>query len=95
MSAQQFVNGYKIKVEVDRIREIILNALVKIDYKKSYINIIINSFLEKNKVPVRDAAFINEITYGVVRNRSKLDWAISQFSIKNFDKTPIWNNPSL
>ncbi|MCK4309742.1 MAG: 16S rRNA (cytosine(967)-C(5))-methyltransferase RsmB [Candidatus Atribacteria bacterium] len=78
------------KVEVDRVREIILNALVKIDYKKSYINIILNSFLEKNKVTLRDAAFINEITYGVVRNRNKLDWIISQFSIKNFDKTPIW-----
>ncbi|MHC2994861.1 MAG: 16S rRNA (cytosine(967)-C(5))-methyltransferase RsmB [Candidatus Atribacteria bacterium] len=77
-------------LKVDRIREIALNILVKIDYKKGYINIILNNLLEKNKVSVRDAAFINEITYGVVRNRNKLDWVISQFSIKDFNKTPIW-----
>lgn len=78
------------KVEVDRIRDIALNVLVKIDYKKSYINIILNNLLEKNKVSVRDAAFINEITYGVVRNRNRLDWIISQLSTKDLADTPIW-----
>lgn len=78
------------KAKVDRIREIALNILVKINYKKGYINIILNNFLEKSKISVRDAAFINEITYGVVRNRNKLDWIISQFSTKDLADTPIW-----
>lgn len=77
-------------LKVDWVREIALNILVKIDHKKGYINIILNNLLEKNKVSVRDAAFINEITYGVVRNRNKLDWVISQFSIKDLADTPIW-----
>lgn len=77
-------------LKVDRIREIALNILVKIDHKKGYINIILNNFLEKNKVSVRDAAFINEITYGVVRNRNRLDWVISQLSTKDLADTPIW-----
>ncbi|GAI27542.1 unnamed protein product, partial [marine sediment metagenome] len=77
-------------LKVDRIREIALNILVKIDHKKGYINIILNNLLEKNKVSVRDAAFINEITYGVVRNRNRLDWVISQLSTKVLADTLIW-----
>lgn len=77
------------KVKVDPIREIVLEVLFKIDSKRGYINIILNELLEKNKASTRDAAFINEITYGVVRNRNRLDWVISQFSIKDFNKTPI------
>jgi len=68
--------------KVDPIREIILTILVKIDSKQGFINILLNEALDKNKISTRDAAFVNEITYGVVRNRNKLDWALSQFSTK-------------
>ena len=78
------------KLKVDQIREIALNILVKIHRKKGYINIILNEILEEEKVAIRDAALINEITYGVVRNRKKIDWIISQFCKKDFDKTPVW-----
>jgi len=78
------------KVKVDQIREIALSILVKIDSNQGYINILLNNILEKNKVSTRDAAFINEITYGVVRNKNKLDWVISQFCIRNLDETLIW-----
>jgi 16S rRNA (cytosine967-C5)-methyltransferase len=77
------------KIKVDPIREIILTILVKIDSKEGYINILINKSLEKNRSSTLDAAFINEITYGVIRNRNKLDWAISQFSNRGLSETPI------
>ncbi|TFG91550.1 MAG: 16S rRNA (cytosine(967)-C(5))-methyltransferase RsmB [Candidatus Atribacteria bacterium] len=77
------------KIKVDLIRETILTILVKIDSKQSFINILLNRSLEKNKISTRDAAFINEITYGVIRNRNKLDWAVSQFSTKALSETPI------
>jgi len=77
------------KTKVDPIREIILTILVKIDSKQGYINILLNKSLDKNKISTRDAAFINEITYGVIRNRNKLDWALSQFSTKPLSETPI------
>ena len=70
------------KTKVDPIREIILTILVKIDSKQGFINILLNEALDKNKISTRDAAFVNEITYGVIRNRNKLDWALSQFSTK-------------
>ncbi|MCJ7789673.1 MAG: 16S rRNA (cytosine(967)-C(5))-methyltransferase RsmB, partial [Candidatus Atribacteria bacterium] len=77
------------KIKVDPIREIILTILVKIDSKEGYINILINKLLEKNRISTLDAAFINEITYGVIRNRNKLDWAIAQFSNRGLSETPI------
>jgi 16S rRNA (cytosine967-C5)-methyltransferase len=77
------------KIKVDSIREIILTILVKIDSKHGYINILFNKALEKNKISTKDAAFINEITYGVIRNRTKLDWVIAKFSNRSLTKTPI------
>lgn len=76
------------KTKVDPIREIILTILVKIDSKQGFINILLNEALDKNKITTRDAAFVNEVTYGVVRNRNKLDWALSQFSTKPLSETP-------
>ena len=77
------------KIKVEPIRETILTILVKIDSKQGFINILLNKSLDKNKISTRDAAFINEITYGVVRNRNKLDWALSQFSTKPLSETPV------
>ncbi|MEA3453476.1 MAG: 16S rRNA (cytosine(967)-C(5))-methyltransferase RsmB [Candidatus Caldatribacteriota bacterium] len=77
------------KIKVEPIRETILTILVKIDSKQGFINILLNKSLNKNKISTRDAAFINEITYGVVRNRNKLDWALSQFSTKPLSETPV------
>lgn len=77
------------KTKVDPIRETILTILVKIDSKQGYINILLNKSLDKNKISTRDAAFINEITHGVIRNRNKVDWALSQFSTKSLSETPI------
>jgi len=67
-------------LKVDPIREIILNILVKIDSNQGYINVLIHRILKKKKTNKRDAALIQEISYGVVRNRIKIDWVISCFS---------------
>ena len=77
------------KIEVDPIRETILTILVKIDAKQGYINILLSKSLDKKNISTRDAAFITEITYGVVRNRNKLDWALSQFSTKPLSETAV------
>jgi len=77
------------KTLVDPIRESILTILVKIDSKQGFINILLAKALDKKKIFTRDAAFITEITYGVIRNRNKLDWAISQFSTKAPSETAI------
>ncbi len=74
------------RLEVDSMREIILDILVKIDSSQGYINILINNALKKNNISRRDAAFIQEITYGVVRNRMKIDWVISIFTSQKINK---------
>jgi len=77
------------KIEVDPIRETILTILVKIDSKQGYINILLSHSLDKKKISNRGAAFITEITYGVVRNRNKLDWVLSQFFAKPLSETAV------
>jgi len=77
------------KTKVDLIRETVLNVLVKIDSKQGYINILLTKTLDKKIISTRDVAFITEITYGVVRNRNKLDWALSQFSTKPLSETAV------
>lgn len=77
------------KTKVDPIREIILTILVKIDSQQGYINILLSKSLDEKKISTRDAAFITEITYGVIRNRNKLDWALSQFSTKPLSETAV------
>lgn len=71
-------------IKVDPIREIALNILTRIYTQKGYLNIILNKILDQEKINYRDAALINELTYGVVRNKDKLDWIIHQFSKKKF-----------
>jgi len=71
-------------IKVDPIREIALNVLNRIYTQKSYLNITLNKILDQENIDYRDAALINELTYGVVRNKDKLDWIINQFSRKNF-----------
>ena len=75
--------------KVDPIRETILTILVQIDSRQGYINILLSKSLDNKEISTRDAAFITEITYGVVRNRNKLDWAISQFSTKPLSETAV------
>ncbi|HER25295.1 MAG TPA: 16S rRNA (cytosine(967)-C(5))-methyltransferase RsmB [Candidatus Atribacteria bacterium] len=77
------------EIVVDLIRETILTILVKIDSKQGYINILLNHALDKKKISSRDAAFITEITYGVVRNRNRIDWVLAQFSTKPLSETAV------
>jgi 16S rRNA (cytosine967-C5)-methyltransferase len=38
----------------------------------------------------RDSAFLLELVYGTLRNRSRLDWALNQFSEQRVGKTDTW-----
>jgi len=77
------------KIKVDPIREIILDILVKMESDHGYINILLNDTLKKKDIRKRDAAFIQEITYGVARNQIKMDWVISLFASKKIKKMQI------
>jgi len=78
------------QIRVDPVREIAVKILTRIHAHQGYLNIILNQTLEKERVNIRDAALINELTYGVVRNRHKLDWIINQFARRESLPIPIW-----
>ncbi len=38
----------------------------------------------------RDSAFLLELVYGTLRNRTRLDWMLNQFSAQPVGKTDAW-----
>src|SRR5690554_198451 len=77
------MNNNKNKV-LDNPREIALKTLYDIDVNKAYSNISIKKNLNNSSLKSIDKAFITHLVYGVIKNRTRLDWIIS-----NFSKTPI------
>lgn len=69
-------------------REIILNALYKIENDKAYSSKALNNAL-KLATPV-DRAFVTEIFYGVLKNSITLDYIIMQFSSVKLKKMSLW-----
>ena len=46
--------------------------------------------LARQKLDARDSAFLLELVYGTLRNRSLLDWTLNRFSAKPVDTTDAW-----
>jgi 16S rRNA (cytosine967-C5)-methyltransferase len=43
----------------------------------------------RQRLDARDSAFLLELVYGVLRNRSLLDWTLNQFSVQPVEKTDV------
>lgn len=69
---------------MDNPREIALKTLYDIDVNKAYSNISISKNLNNSALKSIDRAFITHLVYGVIKNKTRIDWIIS-----NFSKTPI------
>ncbi|MCR1898169.1 16S rRNA (cytosine(967)-C(5))-methyltransferase RsmB [Irregularibacter muris] len=74
----------KNNILVDRPREIALKVLYDVNVNNAYSNISLKNALNTSDLSAIDRAFITQLVYGVVRNKSRIDWIISKFS-----KTPI------
>ncbi len=61
-------------------RKIVLDALVKVDVKKGYSNIVFDNALEKAGLDSRDASFAAALFYGVLERKQPLDKVIARFS---------------
>lgn len=46
--------------------------------------------LARQRLDARDSAFLLELVYGTLRNRSLLDWTLNRFSAKPVDTTDAW-----
>ena len=70
-------------------RKIILEALNRVENQNSYLNILLPSFFNRYKPADLDKSLIQEISYGVIRFKKRLDWIIEQFLFSKKKKLPL------
>lgn len=75
---------------MDKAREAALRALVEIDAKEAYSNLVLKKILREGSMDVRDRAFVTELVYGTVNRKLTLDWVIGRFSKTKLTKLSIW-----
>jgi len=69
-------------------RLIVIKLLERLDQTDAYADILLTQELRGTQLSSQDKAFIQEIFYGVIRWRSRLDWIIKQFFQGSFSKSP-------
>jgi 16S rRNA (cytosine967-C5)-methyltransferase len=65
---------------MDKARAMALKALIEIETKKAYSNLVLKNLLRSDSLDTRDRAFISELVYGTVSRKLTIDWIISRFS---------------
>ena len=82
---------------VDKVRELALKILYKMDKDNSYSNILLNESFNKirkegnkNNLDNRDFAFVSEILYGVTTWKLTLDEIIKKYSKIKLNKISLW-----
>ena len=71
-------------------RELILKGLYQIEEKEAYSNKALQEILENRNLAAADRSFATELLMGVVRNKLKLDYIITQFSKIKMRKLSPW-----
>lgn len=72
----------------DRTRERALRILHSAE-KGGFIDPLLDG--ARRELDGRDSAFLHELVYGVLRNRSLLDWLLDRFSAKPVSRTDAWS----
>ena len=77
---------------MDKVRELALKILYKIDNEKAYSNVILNEEINKNRkiIDERDIGFISEIVYGVTTWKLTIDEIIRKYSKIRLKKISPW-----
>ncbi|SJZ35453.1 16S rRNA (cytosine(967)-C(5))-methyltransferase RsmB [Garciella nitratireducens] len=71
-------------------REVALKVLYKIDKNNAYSNICLKKILNHTSLKPLDRAFVTQLVYGVIKNKFRIDWIISQFSNTPIKKISPW-----
>ena len=61
-------------------RELALKALCSIEQSGTYTNKALSDALNKDDLSTADKGFVTELIYGVVSNKTAVDYIISRFS---------------
>ena len=60
-------------------RELAVEILLKVEQKKAYADILLDSALKKTSLPARDRALRTELVDGTLRWRGRIDWYLERF----------------
>ena len=71
------------------VRETAMDLLETIEKNQSYSNLLLNSTIEKNKIPAIDIGLLTELTYGTLQRKMALDYFLKPF-IKSSKKLENW-----
>ena len=71
-------------------REVALKALYSIEKSGAYTNAALKEALSTNKLSQQDKGLVTELIYGVVTNKSAIDYIIMQFSKIKIKKMSPW-----
>lgn len=71
-------------------REIALRALYDIDVNETYINAALKTALSDKELSSNDRGFVTELIYGIVANKTALDFIISKYSKVKIKKMTPW-----
>lgn len=79
-------------IVIDKVRELALKILYKVDKEKAYSNIVLNEEIKQNrkKLTDKDIGLISEIVYGVTTWRLTLDEIIKKHSKIKLKKISPW-----
>jgi 16S rRNA (cytosine967-C5)-methyltransferase len=69
------------------VRQLASEILLKVDIKKAYADILLDQTLKTPTLDDRDRALLNELTYGTIRWRGKIDGQLSQYLRRPLAKT--------
>lgn len=69
-------------------RQLVIKLLDRLDQTNAYADLLFENEIRRASWSDSDKALIQEIFFGVIRWRSRLDWMVKQFYRGNFDKAP-------
>lgn len=71
------------------VRETVVAILESIEKNQSYSNLLLNSSIKKNQVPLKDVGLLTELTYGTLQRKMTLDFYLEPY-LKNPAKIENW-----
>ncbi|MED1741770.1 16S rRNA (cytosine(967)-C(5))-methyltransferase RsmB [Bacillus swezeyi] len=71
------------------VREVALDALIKLDQNQAYSNLLLQSVMKANDLNDKDRGLLTELVYGTLQNKLVLDYMLKPF-MKKPEKVTLW-----
>ncbi len=71
------------------VRELALEALLNVEKKQAYSNLLLNNYLDSGKLSKKDAGLFTEIVYGTIQRTITLDYYLASY-IEKQKKLQDW-----